>query len=130
MPSFLIKLPAILFLPLLFSCTLLGEDVSEILTNEEIIRRREATEILGTAILINGAVCPSNQSSAGHAVTTLLPTEIRNPYYFEKDINECSLVLMVIPCSVDASSHALLFYNLYRGVIRNCNFKEINAKIN
>jgi len=87
---------------------------------EELVKMDEARQSLRTAILINVAVCPAHELAAYYALEDHLSREVRRPFYELKKVEQCSLVLMMTPCTPQAQTDSIYLVNLYIAVIRSC----------
>ena len=117
----------ILLCVLLFSnafCTLVGENGTQLVYQEEIIKREDAISELKTGIILNTQTCPENKAAGYFSMDAQLRQEIIEPFYKMNGVMTCQISLALVPCGLKPDQNKQLFYNLYRMVLKNCPLKK------
>ncbi len=96
---------------------------------EPVINREEAKNELRTAVRLNLATCPANNTPGLYAIEALIPREINHLRYFRTSIENCALVLLLVPCGgriqVEARDQDQISAQLYLPALRACNPRPI-----
>ena len=108
------------------SCTIIGDDLTEFFSQEKVYNRQDAIHQLKMGIYMNIQACPNNHYSGLYAIETHLPVSVRQSHYTRDSIDNCTLLLAALPCSIDTASNLLLFTNAYLSILRNCGLKEVS----
>jgi hypothetical protein len=101
-------------------CTFVGPDGTEFLTGVDVVTRDEAKASLRQAIDLNVSICPENTVAGFYAREYTVPAFLNESYYRADRIADCTLAVILTPCSLSPNSNQDILFNLYQAVITAC----------
>lgn len=111
------------------ACIWMEPDVLGLWYGEEVIDREEAKNELRTAVRLNLATCPDNNTAGLAAIEFHIPKEITHLRYYRQSIENCALSMLLVPCGariqVETEDQEQVETQIFLPVLRFCNPRPI-----